>query len=158
MARGKRKTAWLVVVFYVTTVCAGEGLHLLPGCGHAVQLPSGWLSWDASAGDDHASKCLHDDGLVHAMGRSHSAQDADGCPICKLCLLPVHGGSTAAPVSAELFLRIAIWFSEPKVSRNVGSSFLSRAPPTVWVAPAYWPKELVQAGTRRQHALHDCGA
>jgi len=131
MTRGKRKTAWLVIVLYATTVCAAEGLHLLPGCGHAVQLPGGCLSWDASANDHHASKCLHDDVLGHAMAPSHSAHDADGCPICKLGLLPVYGGSTAAPVSAELILCNAIWLSESNVSRSVGSSFLSRAPPTV---------------------------
>src|SRR5271165_473059 len=101
MTCGKRKTAWLVIVLYVTTVCAGEGLHLLPGCGHAVQLPGGRLLWDASVGDRYASKCSHDDVLGHAMGPVHSAHDADGCPICKLCLLPVYGGSTAAPASAE---------------------------------------------------------
>ena len=56
MTRGKRKTAWLVIVLYATTVCAGEGLHLLPGCGHAVQLPGGRLSWNAAVGDHHASK------------------------------------------------------------------------------------------------------
>ncbi|MGA2253679.1 MAG: hypothetical protein ABSG53_03380 [Thermoguttaceae bacterium] len=131
MTCGKRKTAWLVIVLYATTVCAGEGLHLLPGCGHIVQLPGGHLSWDALVGDDHASECSHDDRLGHATEASHPTHDADGCPICKLCLLPVYGGSTAAPVSAELILCSAIWFSEPKVSRNVGSSFLSRAPPTV---------------------------
>jgi hypothetical protein len=131
MTRGKRKTAWLVIVLYATTACAGEGLHLLPGCGHAVQLPGGRLSWDASMGDHRASKCLHDDVLGHAMGPSHSAHDADGCPICKLGLLPASGGSTAAPVSAVLILGNVIWLSEPKVSRSVGSSFLSRAPPTV---------------------------
>jgi hypothetical protein len=131
MTRGKRKTAWLVIVLYATTVCAAEGFHLLPGCGHAVQLPGGWLSWDASANDRYASKCSHDDVLGHAMGPSHSAHDADGCPICKLGLMSVYGGSTAAPVSAELILCNAIWLSEPKVSRSVGSSFLSRAPPTI---------------------------
>ena len=131
MTLGKRKTAWLVIVLYAATVCAGQGLHLLPGCGHAVQLPGGWLSCDASVSDHQASQCWHGDVLGHAMGPSHSAHDADGCPICKLCLLPVYGGSTAAPVSAELILCNAIWLSEPKVSHSVGSSFLSRAPPTV---------------------------
>ncbi len=131
MTRGKRKTAWLVIVLYATTVCAGEGLHLLPGCGHAVRLPGGWLSRDPSVSDHHGSKCLRDDVLGPAMGPSHSAHDADGCLICKLCLLPVYGGSTAAPVSAELILCNTIWFLEPQISRSVGSSFLSRAPPTV---------------------------
>ena len=131
MTRGKRKTAWLVVVLYATTVCPGEGLHWLPGCGHAVQLPGGWLSWDTSVSDHHASECLYDGALAPAMGPSHSAHDADGCPICKLGLLPVHGGSAAARVSAELILCNAIWLSEPNVSNSVGSSFLSRAPPAV---------------------------
>ena len=131
MTRGKRKTAWLVIVLYATTVCAGEGLHLLPGCGHAVPLPGGRLSWDTSVGDHHASKCLHDDVLSHAMGPSHSVHDADSCPICKLGLLASYGGSTVAPLSAKLILSNAIRLSEPKVSRSVGSSFLSRAPPTV---------------------------
>ena len=131
MARGKRKTAWLVIVLYVTTVCAGEGLHLLPGCGHAVQLPGARLLRNVSGGGRYASKCSHGDALGHAMGPVHSAHDADGCPICKLCLLPVDHGSTAAPVSAELILCNTIWLSEPKISRSVGSSFLSRAPPTV---------------------------
>jgi hypothetical protein len=94
-------------------------------------LAGGHLSWGALASDHHPSERSHDDRLGHAMGASHSTHDADGCPICKLGLLPVYGGSTAAPVSAELILRSAIWFSEPKVSRNFGSSFLSRAPPTV---------------------------
>lgn len=58
-------------------------------------------------------------------------RDADGCPICKLCLLPVFGGSTAAPVVAESISCSSVWFSEARISRNVGSSFLSRAPPTV---------------------------
>jgi hypothetical protein len=131
MTRGKRKTAWLVIALYVTTVCAGEGLHLLPGCGHAVQLPGEWLSWGASVSDHHASKCLPNDVLGHAMGPSHSAHEADGCPICTLGSLPVYGGSTAAHVSTELILCNAIWLSEPKVSHSVGSSFLSRAPPMV---------------------------
>jgi hypothetical protein len=131
MTCGKRKTVWFVVVFYATTVCAGEGLHLLPGCGHSLQLPGGHRSWDALIGGHPTSACSHGDRRGHVMGASHSTHDADGCPICKLCLLPVYGGSTAAPVSAELIFCGAIWFSEPKVSRNVGSSFLSRAPPTV---------------------------
>jgi hypothetical protein len=95
-----------------------------------VQLPGGCLSYNASVGDHDASECSH--GVIgHAMGPSHSAHDADGCPICKLGLLPVYGGSTAALVSSELILSNAIWLSEPKISRSVGSSFLSRAPPTV---------------------------
>jgi len=132
MTRRKRKTAWFVIVLYTTSVCAGQGLHLLPGCGHAMHLPGGWLSWDASVSDRHASKkCLQHVVLGHAMGPSHLAHGADGCPICALGLLPVYGGSTAAPVFTELILCNAIWLSEPKLSRNVGSSFLSRAPPTV---------------------------
>jgi hypothetical protein len=131
MTCGKRKTAWFVVVLYAATVCAAEGLHLLPGCGHAVPSPGGCLSWDASAGDHHASRGLHDHGLGHAMAPLHAAHDADGCPICKLGLLPGYGGSTAAPVSSELNLCHAIRLSEPNVSRSVGTSFLSRAPPTV---------------------------
>ena len=131
MTRGKRKTAWLVIVLYATAVCAGEGLHLLPGCGHAVQLPGGWLSWHASASNHHASQFLHDDVFGLAIGPSHPAHDADGCPICKLGFLPVYGGSTAALVSAELVLCHATWLSDLKVSHGVGSSFLSRAPPTV---------------------------
>ena len=131
MTHGKRKTAWFVIVLYATTVCAGQGLHLLPGCSHAMHLPGGWLSWDASVSNHHAFKCLHDDVLGHAMGPSHSAHDADSCPICALGLLSVYGGSTAAPVSTELILCNAIRLSEPNISRSVGSSFLSRAPPTV---------------------------
>jgi hypothetical protein len=131
MTYGKRKTAWLVIVLYTATVCAGEGLHLLPGCGHAVHLPGGRLSWDASVGNHHVLECAHEDGLIHAAGSSHSAHDAHDCPICKLGLLPVFGGSTAAPVSAELILCNAICLSQAKVFRNVGSSFLSRAPPAV---------------------------
>ena len=137
MTRAKRKTAWLVIVLYVTTVCAGEGLHLLPGCGHAVQLTGARPLGDASAGDHHASQCFqasqcsHHDVLGQAPGPAHSAHDADGCPICKLCLLSVYGGSTAAPVSAELILCNTVWLTEPTISRSVGSSFLSRAPPAV---------------------------
>jgi hypothetical protein len=131
MTHGKRKTAWLVIVLYAATVCAGESLHLLPGCGHALQLPGGRLSWDASLGDHHAMECSHRDGLNPATGPSHSPHDADNCPICKLGLLPVFGGSTAAPVSAELILCNAICLSQPTVARSVGSSFLIRAPPTV---------------------------
>jgi hypothetical protein len=130
MTRGKRRTAWLAIVLYVTTVCAGQGLHLLPRCGRAVQSPSGRLSSAASAGNRHASECSHDDGCRHP-GPSHSGHDADHCPICQLCLLPVYGGSTANPVSTELLLYNAICLSQPRVSHNVGSSFLSRAPPTV---------------------------
>ena len=131
MTCGKQKTAWLVIVLYVTTVCAGDGLHLLPGWGHTLQLPGGHLSWDAWAGDHHASACSHGDRLIHVTGASHSKHDDGCCPICKLCLLPVYGGSTAVPVSAELTSCSEIWFSEPKIARSVGSSFLSRAPPTV---------------------------
>jgi hypothetical protein len=131
MTRGKRKTAWFVIVLYVATVCAGQGLHLLPGCDHAVQLPGGRLLWNAPVGDPYASTCSHDDVLGHAMGPVHSAHDADGCAICKLGLLAAYSAATAAPVSAELTLCNAIWSSEPRISRSVGSSFLSRAPPTV---------------------------
>ena len=96
-----------------------------------MRLAGGRLSCDASAGDHHASKCLHDDVLSHAMGPSHSVHDADSCPICKLGLLASYGGSTVAPLSAKLILSNAIRLWEPKISHRVGSSFLSRAPPTV---------------------------
>ncbi len=131
MKCGKRKTVWLVIVLYATTVCAGEGMHLLPGCGHAAHLRGGNLSLDTFLGDHHASEFSHDGRLVHATGTSHSNRDADGCPICKLCLLPVFGGSTAVHISVELISYREIWFSEPKIARNIGSSFLSRASPTV---------------------------
>jgi len=100
MTRGKRKTVWLVIVLYATTVCAGQGLHLLHGCGHAVQLPGGWLSCDTSASDHDASKCSHRDVLGPAMGPSHSAHDADCCPICKLGLLPCMAVQLPSPFRA----------------------------------------------------------
>jgi hypothetical protein len=127
MTRGKRKTAWFVIVLYAATFCAGDGLHLLPGCGHAMQLPGDRLSWDASAGDHHAFECSHEDGLKDATSPSHSTHDADNCPICKLGLLSVFGGSTAAPMSAELILFDAICLSQPKVFRNVGARRVSRS-------------------------------
>ena len=131
MTRGKRTTAWLLILLYAATVCASEGLHLLPGCGHTMHLPGGWLAWDASLSDRDAAKCLHHDVFVHAADPAHSDHDADGCPICKLGLLPVHGGTSGNAVSVELILCHAIFFSQPNVSHRVGSSFLSRAPPTV---------------------------
>jgi hypothetical protein len=131
MTRGKRKSVWLVIVLYATTVCTEAGLHLLPGCGHSVQFSGGRLSRDASVGDHHASECPRDDGLGRATSPAHSIHDADGCPICKLGLLPAHGGSTAAAVFAESIPGNAIRLPESKASGNVGSSFLSRAPPTV---------------------------
>ena len=96
-----------------------------------MHLRGGNLSLDTFLGDHHASEFSHDGRLVHATGTSHSNRDADGCPICKLCLLPVFGGSTAVHISVELISYREIWFSEPKIARNIGSSFLSRASPTV---------------------------
>jgi hypothetical protein len=122
MTRGKRKTAWLVIVLYLTVASAREGLHLLPGCGHAVHLSGGELSPGSSATEAQSGD---------STGVSQSTADADGCPICKFCLLPVYGGSTAITISGSFIPSSAIWFSEPNVPRNVGSSFLSRGPPMV---------------------------
>jgi hypothetical protein len=122
MTRGKRTTVWLVIVLYATVVCAREGLHLLPGCGHTAHLSGGHLSVEALASKGQ---------IDHAIGVSHSTDDNDGCPICKFCVLPVYDCSPAVLITASFNSSSAIWFSEPKVSRSVGSSFLSRGPPTV---------------------------
>ena len=124
MTRGKRRTAWLAIVLYATTVCTGQGLHLLPRCGHAVQLPSGRLSSVASAGHRHASECSHDDGRRHS-GPSRFGPRCRPLPDLPACLLPVYGGSTANPVSAELLLYNTICFSNRESLTTSARLFLA---------------------------------
>ncbi len=81
-AHFRDRIAWSLAAIFLAISAAGEGLHYLPGCGHAVELPGGYLflgiSIQASPSVGHRPT-----GVGQPRGAPIPLRDAGTCAICE---------------------------------------------------------------------------
>ena len=92
--------SWFLVGLLALVSGVGEGFHLIPGSGHVVELPGGYLF--VGLVKPKSTFCLDNPSpsVGCPQGESPPCYDEDECPICRLsgqgqsfaegiCLLPV---------------------------------------------------------------------
>jgi len=133
----QKLVAWLLIVLLALVAGVGEGLHALPGCGHAVRVgqvtvllgvsfPDCQLAVDNRSPTDEGSAAHRPD-----EGPDIPVYDEDQCPICstvgKACT------ATDAPqftLAVPLVQCSAVVISEDVYGAR-GRLFQARAPPLV---------------------------
>jgi len=125
----RAQTTWFVAALFCLVSAVGEGIHLIPGCGHAVELPGGCLLIGLAKPPMAAFWDGRWPGVRQADGGSPPCYDEDECAICRLC---GQGKLPASGVDFRLVLPIPcgwlpISFQAPQ-SRSFGL-FHARAPP-----------------------------
>jgi len=120
---------WLAACLFAAMSLVGEGLHWLPGCGHAVPLPGGYVF----VGIDKAQAGPFADGNTPGITRQPCdwplVLDEDECPICRLLATGQSPGQTVAfllhsPIGEHL---LAIFAGD--VHLQTARAFQARAPP-----------------------------
>ena len=97
-------TTWFLAGLFGVVAGMGEGLHLIPGCGHAVELPHGYLFVGLAKPKSTARPDDPSPAVGRPQGGSPSCYDEGDCPICRLS---GQGKVIAAGVSFPLVLPIA---------------------------------------------------
>jgi hypothetical protein len=94
--RFRARIAGSLAAIFLAVSAAGEGLHYLPGCGHAVELPDGYLflglSIQRSPGVGQSPA-----GVRQPRGVPLPLRDAGTCAICEFF---GHSPSSTATVTA----------------------------------------------------------
>jgi hypothetical protein len=94
--RFRARIAGSLAAILLAISAAGEGLHDLPGCGHAVELPDGYLflglPMERSPGDGQRPT-----GVGQPRGTPIPLRDAGTCAICEFF---AHSPSSTATVTA----------------------------------------------------------
>lgn len=108
----------------------GEAWHLVPGSGHAVELPGGLLL----LGLTRAPTTRGDGGdtaLGHSRGDSFPCFGEDECPICRLCAQGKSPAKAARFFAAFSVAHAVSTASPPAYRAAAPSDFDVRAPPLV---------------------------
>ena len=120
---------WLLAAAFAVVGGFGEGLHFVPGLGHAVELPGGLfylgLEKPRSAPSGNGSRA----DVSRLPGGPPLVLDEDQCAICGHFS---RGQCVAQPVEFVLALPFLEWLSEsslPGSSASVSCPFDARAPP-----------------------------
>ncbi len=120
---------WLLAAGFAAAAGLGEGLHAVPGLGHAVELPAGlfYLGLDkphsATPGTDTQP------GISRLPGSPPLVLDEDQCAICGHFS---RGQGIAQPVEFVVSLPLLECLPElvlPRTVRSVARPFDARAPP-----------------------------
>ena len=82
--RSRTATTWFLAGLLALISGLGEGLHLIPGCGHPVEF-SGVSIWVGS-GKPETADCLHQPspGVGDQSDDSVPYYGEDDCPICRV--------------------------------------------------------------------------
>ena len=80
--RFRARIAWSLAAIFLAISAAGEALHNLPGCGHAVELPCGYLFLGMSI-ERMPSVGQRPTGLKQPQGAPIPLRDAGTCAICE---------------------------------------------------------------------------
>ena len=94
--RFRARIAWSLAAIFLAISAAGEGLHYLPGCGHAVELPGGYLFLGMSI-QPSPSVGHRPTGVGRPQGDPIPLRDAGTCAICEFF---AHSPSPTATVTA----------------------------------------------------------
>lgn len=123
-----RSIAWLLIAILAIVAGVNEGLHLVPGLGHAVEVGSGYLLQGIDL-RERRQATESGKGIGHPDGPDIPIYDEDQCAICSAV-----GQSAASGHGAELYLVVPLGddlpaFSDGRVSTPTGHCFRPRAPP-----------------------------
>lgn len=126
----RAKITWLLAAMFLAATGVGEGWHLLPGNGHLVELPGGYLLLGVRL--PQAIPDTSGGGPAFDSGQRWSVpiEDDATCPICRLT------GQGQSPAKAvHLVLAIPLKQGLPATSDSVPSAhvarpFDARAPPS----------------------------
>jgi len=87
---------WLLIGIFAVPAGMGEGLHLIPGCGHAVELPGAYFLVGVARSEWAAGDPLP--AVRHRQADSRLCYDEGECPICQLSGQGQWTGGAARPV------------------------------------------------------------
>jgi hypothetical protein len=94
--RFRARIAGSLAAIFLAISAAGEGLHYLPGCGHAVELPGGYLFLGLSI-QRSPNVGQRPTGVGQPRGAPIPLRDAGTCAICEFF---AHSPSPTANVTA----------------------------------------------------------
>jgi hypothetical protein len=94
--RFRARIAGSLAAIFLAISAAGEGLHCLPGCGHAVELPGGYLFLGLSV-ERSPGVGQRPTGVGQPRGTAIPLRDAGTCAICEFF---AHSPSLTATVTA----------------------------------------------------------
>jgi hypothetical protein len=94
--RFRDRIAWSLAAIFLAISAAGESLHYLPGCGHAVELPGGYLFLGLSI-PGFPSVGPRPTGISQPRGVPIPLRDAGTCAICEFF---AHSSSPTATANA----------------------------------------------------------
>jgi hypothetical protein len=94
--RFRNRIAWSLAAIFLAISAVGEGLHDLPGCGHAVELPGGYLFLGLSI---QRLPCVgqRPTGVGQSWDAPIPLRDGSTCAICEFF---AHSPSPTATVTA----------------------------------------------------------
>ena len=126
--RACRTLIWLLIAQLALISGLGEGLHLLPGCGHYAKSPAGclWLGGPRSS-------TTGSDGPVRACRSQppHAPPSLllNECPICSLLAETQRPSQGIAFLAAPETVAITPLAQAPLSSLDASRAFRARAPP-----------------------------
>lgn len=128
-----RLTVLLIAVLLIISL-AGEALHLLPGMGHYVRMPSGKCLWlGASQGDEHDLNKPAPVGPGHAWETPKDKRgdilSEDECAICSLLSLSSDPCTVACWTPPTLLFGSSDIYQSPLVLLDEMYLHGARAPP-----------------------------
>ncbi len=120
---------WLLTALFVVVGGFGEGLHFVPGLGHAVELPSGLFYLAPEKPHSALSGSSSQADVSRLPGGPPQVLDEDQCAICGHFS---QGQCIAQPVAFALelpFSECLPEFALPGTGASVSRLFDARAPP-----------------------------
>jgi len=123
-------TAWLLIAVFGIVAGVGEGLHFLPGCGHAIELPGGLIYFGISLPRGAPLPDGRTPAVKEPDGESPLVLDEDECAICSLC---AQGQSTVKAM--DCLPALSLGQDLPGIAQRtfvarVAGAFNARAPPS----------------------------
>jgi len=121
--------SWLLAGLLALVAGVGEGWHLIPGCGHAVEMPGGYVLVGVATPRSICCPDAGSPGVRRPQGDSVPCYDEDECPTCRLC----SQGKLRAEVAGfcpALAVLHAVPATPPETSQaRTRQPFDARAPP-----------------------------
>jgi hypothetical protein len=126
----RRKITWFYVALFAALSGVGEGLHFLPGCGHAVAAGQRYLWMGAT---EPGTVLGLGDGVTRLQcpKRDHPPILAEQCPICQHFSFASSAAARVAFVAVSALVQDLSVPICPAPRPTTVASFQARAPPHV---------------------------